>query len=111
MHAIFLVLNKIECLDDLLSRLNKAGIKGGTIMDGTGMVKSLEESVESYILGSRRLFLDDPLPQNKVLFFIVHNEQVDILRKTVNDVVGDINKPNTGILFGFPISFVDGLIT
>lgn len=110
MHVIFLVLNKIECLDDILAKLKKAGVTGGTIIDSTGMVKKLEDSAESYILGSLRLFLEDPRPESKTLFFIVNNEQVEIVRKTVDEALGGIDKPNTGILFGFPISFADGLI-
>ena len=110
MHVIFLVLNKIECLDDVLAKLKKAGVTGGTIIDSTGMVKKLEDSVESYILGSLRLFLEDPRPESKTLFFIINDNQVELVRKTVDEALGGINNPNTGILFGFPISFADGLM-
>ena len=98
MLVIFVVLNKIECLEDLLARLKKAGVTGGTIIDSTGMVKSLEESDDSYLLGSLRLF------------FIVNNEQVELVRKTVSDALGGIDNHDTGIVFGIPISFADGLI-
>ncbi|MEE0967017.1 MAG: hypothetical protein U0L85_08190 [Bacilli bacterium] len=110
MHVIFLVLNKIECLDDVLAKLKKAGVTGGTIIDSTGMVKKLEDSAESYILGSLRLFLEDPRPESKTLFFIINDNQVELVRKTVDEALGGINNPNTGILFGFPISFADGLM-
>lgn len=56
MQAIFVVLNHIELLDELLTRLKKAGISGGTVLDSTGMVKYIDESDESYLLGSLRLF-------------------------------------------------------
>ena len=110
MHVIFLVLNEIECLDDVLAKLKKAGVTGGTIIDSTGMVKKLEDSAESYILGSLRLFLEDPRPESKTLFFIINDNQVELVRKTVDEALGGINNPNTGILFGFPISFADGLM-
>ena len=74
MQVIFVVLNKIECLEDLLARLKKAGVTGGTIIDSTGMVKSLEESDDSYLLGSLRLFLENPRPDSKTIFFIVNND-------------------------------------
>lgn len=83
MQVIFVVLNKIECLEDLLARLKKAGVTGGTIIDSTGMVKSLEESDDSYLLGSLRLFLENPRPDSKTIFFIVNNEQVELDRKSV----------------------------
>lgn len=110
MHVVFLVLNKIEYLEDVLAKLKKAGVTGGTVIESTGMVKQLEESTQSYILGSLKLFLDDPRPESKTIFFIINDTQIDIVRKTVDEAVGGINNPNTGILFGFPITFADGLI-
>lgn len=110
MQAIFVVLNHIELLDELLTRLKKAGVGGGTVLESTGMVKSIDESDESYLLGSLRLFLDNPRPESKTIFFIVQDEQVDIIRKTVDDVLGGINNPNTGIMFGIPVTFADGLM-
>lgn len=110
MQVIFVVLNKVDCLDDLLARLKKAGVTGGTIVDSTGMVKSIDESDESYLLGSLRLFLENPLPESKTIFFIVNDDQVELVRKTVDDAVGGINNPHTGIMFGIPISFADGLM-
>lgn len=110
MQVIFVVLNKIECLEDLLARLKKAGVNGGTIVESTGMVKSLDDSDESYLLGSLRLFLDNPRPESKTIFFIVNDNQVDLVRKTVDDVLEGIDQPNTGIMFGVPISFADGLM-
>ena len=74
------------------------------------MFKSLDDSDESYLLGSLRLFLDNPRPDSKTIFFIVNDEQVNIVRKTVNDVLEGIENPNTGIIFGIPISFADGLM-
>lgn len=75
MQAIFVVLNHVELLDEWLTRLKKAGVNGGTVLDSTGIVKSIDESDESYLLGSLRLFLDNP---------------------------------NTGIMFGIPVTFADG---
>lgn len=110
MQVIFVVLNKVECLEELLSRLKKAGVRGGTILDSTGMVKSIDDSDESYLLGSLRLFLDNPRPESKTIFFVIPDEQVDIVRKTVDDVLDDINNPHTGIVFGIPVTFADGLM-
>lgn len=110
MQVVVLVLNKVETLDDVLTKVKKAGVTGGTILDSTGMVKKIEDGTESYILGSLRLFLDDPRPESKTIFFVVEDDQVELLRQTVDKAVGGIDKPNTGILFGFPISFADGLM-
>ena len=110
MQAIFVVLNKIDAIDELLVRLKRAGVAGGTILESTGMVKSIDDSEDSYLLGSLRLFLDSPYPDSKTIFFVIEDDQVDIVRKTVDDVLGGINNHNTGIIFGLPVTFADGLI-
>ena len=105
-----LVLNKLDCLDDLLANLKRAGVRGGTIIESTGMIKTIDDSDESYLLGSLRLFLENPRPESRTIFFIVEDGQVDLVRKTVDESVGGIDNPNTGIVFGLPLTFADGLI-
>lgn len=110
MQVIVVVLNKLDCLDDLLANLKRAGVRGGSIIESTGMIKTIDDSDESYLLGSLRLFLENPRPESKTIFFIVDDSQVDLVRKTVDDSVGGIDNPNTGIVFGLPLSFADGLM-
>ena len=110
MQVIVVVLNKLDCLDDLLANLKRAGVRGGTIIESTGMIKTIDDSDESYLLGSLRLFLENPRPESKTIFCIVDDSQVDLVRKTVDDSVGGIDNPNTGIVFGLPLSFADGLM-
>ena len=54
MQVIVVVLNKLDCLDDLLANLKRAGVRGGTIIESTGMIKTIDDSDESYLLGSLR---------------------------------------------------------
>ena len=74
------------------------------------MIKTIDDSDESYLLGSLRLFLENPRPESRTIFFIVEDGQVDLVRKTVDESVGGIDNPNTGIVFGLPLTFADGLI-
>lgn len=110
MQAVFVVLNKTEVLQELLTKLKKAGVKGGTVLDSTGMISYIQETDESYILGSLRLFLETTRPDSKTMFFIIDDSQVDLVFKTVDDAVGGISKHDTGIIFALPITRVEGLI-
>ena len=38
MQVVFVVLHKTELLQDLLTKLKKAGVSGGTIIDSQGMI-------------------------------------------------------------------------
>ena len=40
---------------------------------------------------------------------ILEKEKVEIARKVIDEALGGINNPNTGIMFGFDLAFVDGL--
>jgi len=108
MQALFLVLHKIEKLDDLLVALQNNGITGGTIIESKGMVNTLKNS-DNFIIESLRIILEDPRESSKTLFFILKNEEVANVRKIIDETLGGINNPNTGIIFGIDLTFVDGL--
>ena len=108
MQALFLVLHKVECLDELLVALQEAGINGGTIIDSRGMMNTLKKN-ENFIMDSLRIFLEDPREESKVLFFILDDKHVEIARKTIDQSLGGIENPNTGIMFVFDLKFVQGL--
>lgn len=110
MQAVFVVLNKTEVLQDLLTKLKRAGVKGGTVFDSTGMISYIQDTDESYILGSLRLFLETARPDSKTMFFVVNDDQLDIIFKTVDEAVGGIAHHDTGIIFAIPVTRVEGLI-
>lgn len=108
MQALFLVLQKIEKLDDLLIALKNNGITGGTIIESKGMINTLKDN-DNFFIESLRIFLEDPREASKTLFFILKKADVERARKVIDETLGGINNPNTGIMFGIDLSFVDGL--
>jgi hypothetical protein len=103
MQVVFVVLHKTELLQNLLTSLKKAGVSGGTILDS-------QESDESYILGSLRLFLEQARPDSKTMFFIINDEQTDLVFDTIDKALGGLKKHNTGIAFAMPITKVAGVV-
>jgi len=63
MQALFLVLHKVEKLDDLLAALQKSGINGGTIIESKGMLNTLKSN-DNFIIESLRI-LKIPVKQAK----------------------------------------------
>lgn len=108
MQALFLVLHKVEKLDDLLVALQDNGIKGGTIIDSKGMINTLKEQ-NNFIIESLRIILEDPREASKTLFFILKKDDVEKAKKVIDETLGGIDKPNTGIMFGIDLTFVAGL--
>lgn len=108
MQALFLVLHKIECLDELLINLKNSGITGGTIIDSKGMINSLKSN-NNFILDSLRVILEEPRENSKILFFILDNEKIEPTKQVIDKTLGGIHNPDTGIMFGIDLTFVEGL--
>ena len=67
MQVLFLVLHKVEKLDDLLVVLQNNGITGGTIIESKGMINTLKSN-NNFIIESLKIFLEDPEKLVKLYF-------------------------------------------
>ena len=48
---------------------------------------------------------------SKTMFTLIEEDKIDVLRKIINEKTGGLNKPDTGIAFAVPTTFVEGLNT
>lgn len=109
MQLLVIVLNKTECLDTILERFYDEKISGATILDSRGFAQSLSDHEELSFIASLRMLLDPDHKENKTIFMVVDEEKVKRVSKIVNEVTGGLDKPDTGIIFTLPISYVEGL--
>lgn len=111
MHALVLVLNKIELLEEVLTSLTKAGVRGATILDSQGMGSRIAQSErEVPMFGSLKAFFDREHPYNKTLFTIVEDDAaLDKAIEAIQSVTGDLSNPNEGLMFTVPVGKVIGL--
>ena len=111
MQLYVLILNKIECMTNLIHTLMKAGIKGATIYDSMGMVQYVGHDMTEPppIFGSLRRYLHPDNGNNKTIFILVDDVELPTVRKIVNDVTGGLDKPDVGIAFTLPVSSVEGI--
>ena len=110
MQLLVLVLNKTECLDDILKELLNIGIRGATILESTGMARTLDRD-EMSLFGSLRMVVDKDRENSRTVFLAVKDSLVDEARATIDQVVGGLCRPDTGVLFGMPINFFDGKVS
>ena len=57
-----------------------------------------------------RLFLEQARPDSKTMFFIIKDEQVDLVFETIDKALGGLENHNTGIAFAMPITRVEGVV-
>ncbi|WP_295157774.1 hypothetical protein [uncultured Ruminococcus sp.] len=111
MQLLFLVIKRVELVDEVMHALASAGIHGGTCIDSVGMAKSISDMDNLPMIGVLRAMLsgEDPDQKGKTIFVAVPEDQVQTARDAIIGVTGDLSKPNAGVLFGVPITFAEGI--
>ena len=111
MQLLFLIIKRIELVDDIMKSLANAGIRGGTVIDSVGMAKSISGMDNLPMISVLREILrgEDTSQKGKTIFVAVKDEQVEAAKKAIIDITGDLSEPNAGVLFGVPITFAEGI--
>lgn len=111
MQLLILILKKVELMDELLKQLAAHEIKGGTIIDAHGMGAALMNMEELPMFGSLRALLGTEGRESvQLLMMAVKDSQVIPTSQVIKSVVGDLSKPNTGVLLTLPIYYCEGLV-
>ncbi|NLN50495.1 MAG: hypothetical protein GX149_02605 [Acholeplasmataceae bacterium] len=108
MEAIIIVLNDLDFLDDLLEVFVKLNVKGATILDSYGMAKALRDSAKlSYLMKGP---IDRAIPTeaevSKTIFSVVAKESVNIITKTIRQVLDYSGKKAISYMFTIPVNVV-----
>ena len=106
-----LVLNREECLEPILEEMLEKGIGGATILESTGMMRVLNDDQNVDLPMLIRHFYNPERKTSKTMIALIRDEQLPVLMKIINVKTGGLNKPNTGIAFAVPTTFVEGLDT
>lgn len=109
MQLLLFVTKKEELIDELMKRLAMAGVNGGTVLDSTGMAKSLANAEGMPMFDVFKEIVKEKKTTSKTVLIGVEDEKVNNVRTVVAEVFGDLSAPNSGVLMGIPLSFVDGV--
>lgn len=109
MKLLVIVLNNTQKFEDLLLELTNNGVRGGTIIDTSGMAGSLASVYnELPLFGTLKNILNENKPINKTLFMVLPEEKLAIVMDCVRKVVPNLEDENTGIMFTLPVDQVEG---
>ena len=107
MKLLVLVLNKEEQTERVLEKFVELGVPGATIIDTIGMGRVLSREIPIFagfvdlMAGAR--------PSNRTVFTLVRDETVEDIIKGIEEVVGDLDQPGTGIVFTVPVDCFKGI--
>lgn len=110
MYLIVLVLNKTEYLREVLKAFTELGIKGATILDsiGAGRMRNLDGHYIPLVGGLMRV-LENGYPHNRTIFSVVESKEIALkAADRIEEIVGDLTVPGTGIFFCVPVEFFRG---
>jgi len=101
------VINDPEKLDEILSGFLELGITGATIVNSEGMGSLLSHDIP--IFAGLQTLISGSRPQNRILLSVVSADIVEPALVLLQDVVGNLSAPATGIAFTLPVDRVVGL--
>lgn len=110
MKLLIVILKKEELVEEVLKGLAEHGVKGGTVLEGTGMAQMLYDMEDLPIFSVlRRALTEEDSESSHVLLFALRSEQAAEAAGIIKQVAGNLSEPNTGILFTVPIDYIEGL--
>lgn len=107
MKLLVLILNRTECVTPVLKAWLAEGISGATILDSTGMGRTLSDAVP--IFGALRHLTNGERPYNKTIFSVMPDSLIPVAKAAVQKICGDLHQPGTGLMFTVPIDEAIGL--
>ena len=109
-QLLILILNKVECLKDIMDELAEKGITGATILDSRGIAQSMFSDNAGYaFLGSLRSLLDPAHKESKTVLMVIDDEALPVISEVINRQTGGLENPDTGVLFCVPVIYSEGL--
>lgn len=107
MYMIMFVLDDPGRMDEVLVAWEGVGVIGATIIESTGIQRLRRKN-----LPMRYLFQTPGLVEagHLTLFVIVESEgMVQECLRAAEEVVGDLDEPDTGVFAAWPLDFVRGV--
>ncbi len=101
------VINDPEKVDEILSGFVELGITGATVLQSEGMGSVLSHDIP--IFAGLQTLISGSKPLNRMIFSVVPLERVDSVIALVQEIMGNLAAPATGIVFTLPVDRVVGL--
>jgi hypothetical protein len=112
-YFVVLVLDDVNQGPEVIDAWDAAGVGGITIIESTGLArlrKMQGHRDDIPLMPSIRALFQTREEHHRTIFSIVEGEEmVNRLITATEAIVGELDEPNTGILFALPISHVAGV--
>ena len=111
MYVLFIVLNEIEYLSDMITKMREAGLRGATVLESMGSRNVAENEMQTdSFLASIVNTVERQSKASRVIFSLIEREeQVQKAMKEIQKLLGgDLKKPRLGMMFVLPVTHMRG---
>jgi hypothetical protein len=111
-YMVLLVVDDLNVCQSVLNAWHSTKVPGITILESTGMGRLRKGGFRDDfpMMPSLSDLLRSQEHRHRTIFSVVEGEEmVDRLIQITEDVLGDLNEPNTGMLVALPVSHAAGL--
>ena len=110
MQLLIYITKQLEKLPTILGEFMEEGIRGATVVDSQGALRTIFADSEEAppIFGSLRKFLNPRGEEEKMVFVVLPEDKVETAKAVIRRTV-DLSRPDTGIFFTLPVTDVEGL--
>jgi nitrogen regulatory protein PII len=111
-HMVMLIINNLDECDPVLDAWEAVGVGGITILESGGLGRARQAATREDLPLMPRLadFFHHAEHRHRTIFTVVDDEKVvDRLLEVTEQIVGDLDEPDNGILFVLPVVRVKGL--
>ena len=110
MYMLIMVLDDTAHLNDVLNAWDQAGVGGVTILESTGINRVLRRhSADMAFVGFSQMFGSGRVGHNTLFTVIDSLEMAETAVAATETVLGDLSKPDTGIIFVLPVAKTWGM--
>lgn len=110
MYLLIMVLDDVAHRDPVLKAWVEAGVTGVTVLESTGINRVLPRSeAQPMFMGFGQLFGGGRVGHNTLFAVIDSLDIAEAAVRATEAIIGDLNGPDTGIIFAVPVTKTWGL--
>ncbi len=109
MQVLFIILNKIECLEEILEAFGEEHISGATVLESRGMAQVLcENDSDTPFMTSLCALFEPSHSENRTIMVVLEDEKIPVVSRIMNEITGGLENHDTGIMFAMPVTYTEG---
>lgn len=109
-YLVVLVVDQEDMLQDVMDAWKAAGVGGMTLMQSSGLGRVEGFDVDLPLMPSLRSMFESSLDTHTTIWAVVPDDfDIDGLFDATEAVTGNLDTPNSGLIFSIPVTKARGL--